>query len=264
MGLISRYKREFVYAVILFIIWEISQVPEIIGVGQVYFFFSFIGLLLVVTWIFTTYFRLSYKKVSDNSDALIKIRNHERFFINFILPLLFYCLVSYFLYVSVNLVLTQLLIILSSMLFFVIFVNIKNSYTKVFTIERDTRTILSFLDIIVFFLAVTLLTYFGDSFAVRVLGVSVAAFILLGHQLLINKQQNWAGFAVLVASTIFLGAVAYFFMDSGSYLFPLVMSILFYLVVALWTVKLSGTSKLSDYLPPLLFALMAFIIVTSF
>lgn len=264
MNLIRSYKREFVYSVILFLIWQISLVPEIIGIGQIYFTFCFIGLLLVVTWIFTSYFKYSYKRVSKDSNVLIKARQRDRLLINFVIPVLLYLLVCYFLYVSANVVVTQLVIIMCTMLFFIMFVNIKNSYIKVFSIERDTRTILTFIDIIVFYLIVTLLVYFGDSFAVRVLGVSAAAFIFLGHQLLINRQQSWTGFAVLLVSTIFMGVVAYMFMSGGSYVFPLVMSIMFYLVVSIWNVKLSGTTKLSDYLPPLLFALMAFIIVISF
>lgn len=264
MGILSRNKREFVYAVMIFLIWEIAQVPEIVGIGQLYSIFIFVGLLLVVTWIFTTYYSLSYRKVSEGSDVIIKVRTRERFFINFVLPILFYLLISAFLYFSANMVVTQLIIILCSLLFFVIFLNIKRSYGKIFTIERDTRTILTFVDIILYFLVVTGFLFFDQSGYLKVIGAFVGALIFLGHQLVINKQVNWNGLIVMVASSIFIGSVAFFFMNANSYLFSLIMTIMFYMVVSLWGIKLSGTSKISDYLPPILFSIMAFIIVISF
>jgi hypothetical protein len=264
MDLIKKFKREFVYAVLIFIVWEMAQVPEVLGIGWVYSIFAFLGALLVVTWVITSYFHFSHKKVSEKSKVLIKVKMKERFLINFILPLLFYGLVTYYLYISTSVVLKQFIIIVSSFIFFIVFIHIRSSYMKIFTLARDTKVILNFVDIILFYLVVTLIAMYGGTDWVRVIGVAAAAFVFLGHQLLLHKQRSIMAYAVLAVSTLAVAIFAYIFLEQGSYTYPLLLSIVFYTIVSIWNVRLGGTHTVSDYLPPILFALMAYVIVISF
>lgn len=258
------YKRELVYSILLFVVWEMAQVPEVLGLTWAYVIYSFLGLILIISWTITSYLQFSGKKVSKFSDVLIKIQLRERFFLYFVLPVLFYMLVTLYLFVNRNILLNQLIIVICTALYFVMFVHIRSSYEKVFSISRYTRVIFTLLDIVTFYLIVAITVLYGTTNDIRVLVVIFASALLLTHQLVIHKQKSLNSLLVLVFSVAFISVVSVLFINTSYLVFPVVMTLAFYLVISWWNVRLDGHKHYGEYLPPLLFSLMAFIIVMSF
>jgi hypothetical protein len=116
----------------------------------------------------------------------------------------------------------------------------------------------------VFYLIVALSVLYGTTDDVRVLVVMFASALLLTHQLVIHKQKSLNSIIVLLFSVAFLSIISLLFIDTSYLVFPVVMTLAFYLIISWWNIRLDGHRYYGEYLPPLLFSLMAFIIVMSF
>lgn len=261
--MIKEYRREFMYVTVLFVLWEIAQIPEIIGIGWLYSILIFIGGLLIIAWIMSSYSGLSKKKVSKYSNVLLKINFKERFFLYFFYPLFFYLVISYYLFENKSLLMSQFIIIISTGLMFIMFTYLRASYEKNFSIARNAKVAFKFMDIILFYVSISVLTLYGVSDIVKVVGVVLASLILLGHQLMMHKQLSSNAAIILFASVFVLAGVAVLLLSVPILQYPILISIAFYLVISWWSIRLEGISKLDEYIPPLLFSLMAYIIVVS-
>lgn len=261
---LKAYKREFFYTTILFVIWEMALLPEIIGLDWAFFVYAVLGAVLVLSWTVTTYFRYADHEISRFTKVLMKIQLKERFFLYFIMPMLFYSLITIYLFVNKSMVLNQLVIITGSILYFVMFIHIRSSYAKVFSISKYTRVIFNFIDITIFYLIVALLVMSGTEYDIRILGTVVAAAMLLMHQLTLHKQRTTSSLIILGLSLVLISSAAIYFINTNFLIYPLIMTLVFYVIVTWWNIRLDGYTKASEYLPPLIFALMGFIIVLSF
>lgn len=263
-NIIKKYRREFFYTVVLFIVWEMAQIPEILGLPRVYFIYAILGGILVFIWTISSYIQYASHDVSRFTDVLIKIQLRERFFLYFVLPIFLFFLATFYLYVNKTILLNQLLILFTTTIYFLFFVHIRSSYEKVFSIAKYTRVIINFVDIVIFYLMISILVMYGTRNDIRFAGIILTGAFLLSHQLMLHRQRSRISIFILILSLIVLAAASLFFINISYLLFPLVMTLVFYVIVSWWNIRLDGYTSYEEYLPPLLFALMGFIIIVSF
>lgn len=262
--LLKQYKREFLYVVILFVLWEFALIPENIGVGWIYPILILLGSTLLIVWLVTNYSHYAHKGISEYTEVLVKINLKQRFFAFFVTPLLFYISISLYLGGIESMILRQFTIILGSIIQFVMFVHIRSSYQKTFSMERNTRFIFQIVDLVLFYIGVTGFVLLGTDILLRIVGATVLGFLLLTHQLLLHKQYSAKAVLILLTSVAGIALSAMYFASFGAIIFPLYLSVVFYLILSLWGIRLNGITKLEDYVTPILFSLMALMVLFSF
>ncbi len=264
-GSIYKYfKRELFYAVALFVILQFSLIPKYFDMSFVSNILLGLGALILLLWLISSYLIFSGKRVSKFSNVLIKIQIKNRLFSFFVTPVLMYFAVSAYISYIENNFLKQVIITIFFVLMLFLMIHIRSSYQKVFSIEKSTRSVFLFIDMMLFYIASTGFILMGTFPIARILGVGFLAFLFLLNILIINKQYSYKALFILLISTIFMILSAIYFVQFGALLFPLFMVVVFYMVVNIWGIKLSGVNALSEYLPPVLFSLMAFMILLSF
>jgi hypothetical protein len=261
--LIKKYKREFVYSSYLFLIFEMLVTPSLSVNISFYLLISLVGYALVNLWLITTYKLNAGKKVSQYSDVLIRVNLWERLFSYVFLPLLFYTSVVSFLLFSPSRIINQLVIVVSISLFFYLFLFVRTSYERMYSVNRKTRVATDFISIVVFFIATTVLNRVirTDAYlfvAVFFLSVFSLIYILYHH----NKFDIHSAILAFLSS-LAISSVVLWVNLQGIYAIPSLLSILYYLVISLWNVRFTGSRSFSDYIPPLMFSVMAIILVLS-
>ncbi len=242
---------------------QFALLPGYFLKGRYTIWFDLIGLILVLLWVISTYFYFSAKKISSLSNVLLKIKLKNKFFSFFVTPTLLYVAVSMYSYYTQNLVLKQVIICISFAIFLILFVHIRSAYQKVFWLEKSTKSIFLFVDFLLFYLSSTGITLMGISAIYKVLGVTFLAMIFLINMLIVNKQYSFKAFLVLLISVLSLFITGMYFIKFGYLTFPLFMIVIFYMIVSIWGIKLSGEKVLSEYTPPVLFSLMAIMVLLS-
>lgn len=261
--LIKKYKREFVYSSYLFLIFEMLVTPSLAVNISYYLLISLVGYALVNLWLISTYKLNSGKKISQYSDVLIRVNLWERLFSYVFLPLLFYTSVVSFLLFSPSKIINQLVIVVSISLFFYLFLFVRTSYERMYSVNRKTRVATDFISIVVFFIATTVLNRVISVnaylfIAVFFLSVFSLIYILYHH----NKFDIQSAILAFI-SALAISSVTLWVNLQGIYAIPSLLSILYYLVISLWNVRFSGSRHFSDYIPPLMFSVMAIILVLS-
>ncbi|MCK9368687.1 hypothetical protein M0R04_01795 [Candidatus Dojkabacteria bacterium] len=261
--LIRKFKREFVYCSYLFLILELLITKTFIV--NIYYFLAtaVIGYLLINAWLISTYKLHGAKKVSKYSDALLKVKLWDRLFSYVLLPLLFYSAVVVFLLFSSSLYLNQIVIVVSLFLFFYLFLYVRTSYEKIYSVNKVTRVVYDFISIVVFFLLSEVILRIGLSpiiSALLLLAISLMSFLyILYHH---NKIEAKTAITAVFSSMI-IAIICIWTFGLNSISLSAVLSILFYLTIALWNVRFGGSRKISDYIPPLMFSLMALILILN-
>jgi hypothetical protein len=261
--LIKKYRREFVYSSYLFLIFELLSTPSF-AVNLWYFLaIAIVGYVLINMWLFSTYKLSSIKKASKYSDVILRVNLWERLFSYVFLPLVFYTSVVTFILFSTSNMLTQIVIVVSVALFFYLFLFVRTSYEKVYSMNRMTRVASDFVSIVVYFLLLTVInrvvvdiSYF--SLILFFLTLFCFVYVLYHHNKFENSSAILAIFSSLAITVTHLAIE-----NRGIYYTPLLLSILYYLVISLWNVRFSGSRALGDYMPPLMFAIMAIILLLS-
>lgn len=261
--LIKKYRREFVYTSYIFLIFELLVTPKFVVNLWYYLATAIVGYVLINMWLFSTYKLQSNKKVSKYSDVILRVNLWERLFSYVFLPLVFYTSIVMFLLFSSSVILNQIVIVASVTLFFYLFLFVRTSYERVYSLNRMTRVSSDFVSIFVYFLTISVITrvvtdtaYY--SLILFFLTLFCLVYILYHH----NKFENSAVVWAIVSSGLI--TVAYFIAgQQGIYYTPLFLTILYYLVVSLWNVRFSGSRNLGDYMPPVMFSIMALILLLS-
>lgn len=256
--------REFFYVLLLFVFFEFAVLAGENGLGELYRYIAITGLWLTLNWSVFAFLRYGRRKVSQKTSAFLDIKMVERVFPYFITPLVLVCAIFVNLYLDKSALMRQLVILISVGYLWAIFVHIKNSYKEQFSISGYTRVIFKFADIFLFYLVVNSAYLLPlESWAKTIITIAVTA-VLLMHQLRLYRQNSFWSYIVYVISTCVLAGIAIFVHAWSPLLTPLIMTIVFYLVIGTWYVRLSGNRRFVDYLNPILFALMALIVVLSF
>lgn len=262
-NIIKKYRREFVYSSYLFLIFELLATPSF-AVNLYYFLgISLMGYVLINLWLISTYKLHSSRKVSKYSDVLLKVNLVERLFSYVVLPLLFYSSVVAFIILSLSTYMTQVVIVVSIFLIFYLFLYVRTSYEKVYSINRATRFSMDFISIVSYFIFTSVISRLVQDTAYNSLIVFFVTLFFLIYVLYHHNKFDIQGIIIAFIISLIITAVSIFINTGNLYTDSLLMSILYYLVVSLWNVRFSGSRVFSDYIPPLMYSIMAVILILS-
>ena len=222
-----------------------------------------VGVLLLETWFVRIFSVYSGRKVSKYSDVIVKISIKDRFFSYFILPAVFYLTILLFLYFNKNILLGHFALGVSMVLMLVLFLNVKSSLNKVYSIESATRAIFDFICITTFYLLLNVFVRLGLSLEMFVSAGFLASVVLFLSVLKVHDRLGWAEVIISVLSSIFVGISLILFWYSNVFIIPAIGSLAFYLVISLWNIRFSGKSHLLDYVAPFLYVAISIILILN-
>ena len=222
-----------------------------------------LGILLLETWFVRIFLKYSGKKISKYSDVLVKISLKERFFSYFVLPAIFYGAILSFLYFNRNIILGHVILGVCMILFLVLFLNVKSSLNKVYSVANATRAIFDFICITILYLLVNVYVRMGLSLIIFALLVFITSFILLAFSLKLHKKIGMVEIGVSFLSAIFISLVTVIFWSTNIFVIPLIATLGFYLVISIWNIRFSGKIHLIDYILPFLYVILALTLILT-
>lgn len=261
---LKKYRRETFYTVIVFVLMQFAVIAYELAVNGLFLYSAAVGVWLIFAWSLFTYLNHGRRKVSKYSEVFVNLKLWNRVFPYFITPILLVISTFAFLYLSKNPVLRQFVIVTSSVYLWAVLVHIKKSYKEHHSVDGFTRIMFKFVDIFVFYMATTVIYSLAIDWISKVILVIILSVVLLMHQLRLYKQGGLHSYVVLAISALAIAIAAWLTASLSILIAPLVLSVIFYCVVALWYTRLSGSISFDDYITPVLFALMGLIVVLSF
>ncbi|GEM_PF-3579252 len=261
--ILKNYKRELVVVLFLFILLVVLISPVFIFTIKNFFIIGFLGLILLFSWFIAIYFLYANRKVSRYGELLIRVRLVEKLFNFFVLPTLFYIFVICAIFFITSVYLNLFIIASFSIILFVLLVHIRSSYQKVFYLSSLTKVVYDAVLIMIFFLGVFVANSLGLSNLNLILLSVILSLFLLGYKLIIEGQINWSGFGLLLTSTLLISLVTFFTREFNLFVVTAVNTLIFYLIVAMWSIRLRGYTEWKDYSNPMLYTLMGLILIFS-
>lgn len=254
-------QNDILYLFLLLLITEIFFFSVLRASFGVLLFIGVLGLLLLETWFIRVFTMYSGKKISQYSEVIARISLKERFFEYFILPALFYISLLCFLFFTRNELLGHIVLGVCMVLFLILFLNVKSSLKKYYSIEVATRAIFDFICITIFYLCLNSFVRLGFSLLEYLVLSTLVATILFYFVLKIHDRVGLVELSVsaLSATCISLGMLVIW--ETNIFIIPTVGALLFYLIISLWNVRFSGRTSLSDYLMPFLYVLISLILI---
>jgi hypothetical protein len=222
-----------------------------------------VGLLLLETWFVRAFSIYSGKKVSKYSDVIIRISLKDRFFGYFILPAIFYVSLLFFLFFNRNEMLGYVVLAGCMVLLLVLFLNVKSSLNKLYSLAIATRAIFDFICITIFYLLLN--TYIRIGFGIEMFTVLtiLSSIVLLVFVLKIHNRLGFIEFLVSILSSLVVSLFTIFFWNYNIFVIPAVGALAFYLIISIWNIRFSGKIKFVDYLVPFLYVVIAIILVLN-
>lgn len=221
------------------------------------------GLLLLETWFVRAFSLYSGKKVSKYSDVIIRISLKDRFFAYFILPAIFYVSLLFFLFFNRNEMLGYVVLAGCMVLLLVLFLNVKSSLNKLYSLAIATRAIFDFICITIFYLLLNSYIRIGFGIEIFTILTILSSLVLLIFVLKIHSRLGFMELLVSVLSAFAVSLFTVFFWDYNLFVIPAVGALAFYLIISIWNVRFSGKIKFVDYLVPFLYVVMAIILVLN-
>lgn len=221
------------------------------------------GLLLLETWFVRAFSIYSGKKVSKYSDVIIRISLKDRFFGYFILPAIFYVSLLFFLFFNRNEMLGYVVLAGCMILLLVLFLNVKSSLNKLYSLAIATRAIFDFICITIFYLLLNSYIRIGFGIEIFTILTILSSLVLLIFVLKIHSRLGFMEFLISVLSAFAVSLFTVFFWDYNIFVIPAVGALAFYLIISIWNVRFSGKIKFVDYLVPFLYVVMAIILVLN-
>ena len=224
---------------------------------------GFLGLLLLETWFVRAFSIYSGRKVSRYSDVIVKISLKDRFFGYFILPAIFYISILFFLYFNRNEVLGHTVLGICTILLLILFLNVKSSLNKLYSLAVATRAIFDFLCITIFYLLLNSFVRMGLSIEYFAISSVLSSLILLFFVLKIHDRMGIFETFVSLLSALFITLVTIYFWNYNIFVIPAIGSLAFYLIISIWNIRFAGKIKFVEYLIPFLYVLIAIILVLN-
>jgi hypothetical protein len=261
LGKIKDIKRELFYTLVIFGITFAFNYFSYTKERNLLLAVGILGLLIIETWFIGAFTRYSERRISKYSEVLQRVSIRERFFSYFISPALLYISTLAFLYYTQTFTADLMVLITVSFLFLILFVNVKSSFKKVYTLEQATRIIFDFINIATFYLGCSVLTKLGleNEFFFILIGAWI--WILLINNLLIHEKLEISSVVVSFLCTVFITLTTLAFESYGIYIMPAITTISFYLIISLWNLRFSGRIRMSDYISPFVFSAFATLII---
>lgn len=254
------YKIELVYTVLivaLTIYFAYStHVPN-----PNYLMSGFLGGLLIVTWFIRAFALYSGRKISQYSEVIQRISIKERFFAYLILPMMLYVSLLLYVYFNTSFVMDVVLTVISGLLLFILFLNVKSSFSKVYTIARQTRAVFDFICISSFYLLISVIIRLGTSIWLSILIIAVVSLILFWSDIKVHRKESMTAFLISIVSCLFVAMISGGFFNTNIFVVPAVGTLAFYLVLSIWNIRFAGKTKFVDYLLPFLYSILALILI---
>ena len=254
-------KNELLYLFLLVLITEIFFDSVFSAKLSTSIIIGLVGFLLLEVWFAVTFDQYSKKKISKYSNVLMKISLKKRFFSYFVLPGIFYLSLLVFLFYNRNILLGHFVLGMCMILLLVLFLNVKSSMRKFYTIHIATKAIFDFMCITTLYLLLNAFLRIGFSMIEFLLLSFTSSFIL--YLFVLKLHDRFGGLEILfaIASSIFVSASLVPFWNRSVFMLPAVGALSFYLIISLWNIRFSGKVKLSDYLAPVLYVLFALALI---
>ncbi len=222
-----------------------------------------VGLLLLETWFVRAFSIYSGKKVSKYSDVIIRISLKDRFFAYFILPAIFYVSLLFFLFFNRNEMLGYAVLAGCMVLLLVLFLNVKSSLNKLYSLAIATRAIFDFICITIFYLLLNSYIRIGFGIEMFTILTILSSLVLLVFVLKIHNRLGFIEFLVSILSSLVVSLFTIFFWNYNIFVIPAVGALAFYLIISIWNIRFSGKIKFVDYLIPFLYVVIAIILVLN-
>jgi len=258
-----KVQNDIVYLFILLVITEFFNYLVLNTRGIALTITAGLGILLLETWFLRTFRLYSSKKISKYSDVLVKISLKERFFSYFVLPLLFYLSILAFLYFNRNVLLGHVVLGICMVLFLILFLNVKSSLNKIYSVANATRAIFDFICITILYLLTNIYVRVGLSMGIFALILFGTALVLLLFSLKLHRKLGLMELLVSVLSSVFISCLTIIFWGTNIFVIPLVATLGFYLVISMWNIRFAGKIHLVDYILPFLYVVLALILILT-
>ncbi len=256
-------KNELLYIFFLLLVTEIFNMSVLQAPLKTVVIWGVFGLLLLIFWFGRAFSLYSKKKISKYSNVLMKISLKERFFSYFILPSIFYSSLLLFLYFNRNEVLGHFVLGMCMILLLFLFLNVKSSMKKFYTMHIATKAVFDFMCITILYLLLNAFLRTGFSMIHYTTLSFISSLILY---LFVLKLHDRFGFVEILSaflSAIFVSASMIPFWNRNVFIIPAVGALSFYLIISLWNIRFSGRVKLNDYLAPVLYVIFALVLILT-
>ena len=224
---------------------------------------GFLGLMLLETWFIKTFRDYSGKKVSKYSDVIVRISLKKRFFGYFVLPAIFYISLLVFLYFNRNMLLGHTVLGVCTVLLLILFLNVKSSLNRIYSVAIATRAIFDFMCITIFYLLLNSFVRIGVSMEVFTALSIISSLVLLIFVLKIHNKLGSFELLVAIFSALFIAIFNLFFWNYNIFVIPAIGALAFYLIISLWNVRFAGKIKFIDYIIPFFYVAIAIILVLN-
>ncbi len=258
-----KVQNDILYLFLILFLTEIFNSLVMSGNRSMLFTFGILGLLLLETWFVRAFSIYSGKKISRYSDVIVKISLKERFFGYFILPAIFYISLLAFLFFNRNVVLGHFVLGVSMVLFLVLFLNVKSSLNKIYKVENITKIIFDFLCISILYLLINIFVRIGMSPVYFLLSVGVSSFTLLLFILKLHEKMGFLEIIISFLSAIFITCITQLVWNLSIFTIPAVGALAFYLIISIWNIRFSGKVKISDYILPFIYVIVALTLILN-
>ena len=258
-----KIKNDILYLFLLLTVTQFFNYSVLRAPLGLLLFIGFLGVLLLETWFVRAFSLYSGKKVSKYSDVIIRISLKDRFFAYFILPAIFYVSLLFFLFFNRNEMLGYVVLAGCMILLLVLFLNVKSSLNKLYSLAIATRAIFDFICITIFYLLLNSYIRIGFGIEIFTILTILSSLVLLVFVLKIHNRLGFIEFWVSVLSALAVSLFTIFFWDYNVFVIPAVCALAFYLIISIWNIRFSGKIKLVDYLVPFLYVAIAIILVLN-
>jgi len=256
-----KVKNDILYLFLLLLVTEIFYFSVLRTSTNILFLMGGLGFLLLETWFIRIFTMYSGKKISQYSEVIARISLKDRFFAYFILPAIFYISLLVFLFFTRNETLGQTVLGICMVLFLVLFLNVKSSLNKYYSLEVATKAIFDFICITIFYLLLNSFLRFGVSIWEYSLLSIISSLALFVFVLKIHDRVGITELFVSLVSSVSITVLMYLFWNTNVFVIPAIGALLFYLIISLWNVRFSGRTKFFDYIVPFLYVLISIILI---
>ncbi|MHC1716454.1 MAG: hypothetical protein AB9915_00970 [Candidatus Dojkabacteria bacterium] len=256
-----KIQNDILYLFLLLLVTEIFNYSVLKAEKGILVFIGFLGVLLLETWFIRIFTMYCGKKISQYSEVIAKISLKDRFFAYFVLPAIFYTSLLTFLFFNRNDVLGHTVLGVCMVLLLVLFLNVKSSLNKYYSLEVATRAIFDFICITIFFLLLNSFIRFGFSIVEYSVLSAISSFVLFLFVLKIHDRIGLTEIITSSISAICITILMSLFWDTNVFVMPAIGALLFYLIISLWNIRFAGKTKLSDYIVPFLYVAISIILI---
>lgn len=231
--------------------------------NSMYILGGILGWILLLTWFVRAFALYSAKKISQYSEVIQRISLRDRFFSYFILPSVFYISLLLYIYFNTSFLMDIVLISVASIQIFILFINVKSSLSKVYSIASQTKAVFDFICISSFFLLLSVLIRLGIDIWIFLALVFLSSLILFWFDIKVHSREGITAFILSSLSALFVAITSCIFFSTNIFIIPAVGTLAFYLILSLWNIRFSGKVKLVDYLIPFLYSILALILILN-